>query len=44
MDQEPKSRRSCILDTIGVLVVMVGSLALIWILANGEFISIKFTL
>ena len=44
MEQEPMSRRSCIVETIGVLVVMVGSLVLIWILAGGEFISIKFTL
>ena len=44
MEQEPMSRRSCIIQTVGVLSVMVGSLVLIWILAGGEFISIKFTL
>ena len=44
MEQEPISRRSCIVQTIGVLVVMSGCLVLIWILTGGEIISIKFTL
>ena len=39
MEQEPMSRRSCIVETVGVLVVMVGSLALVWILLGGDFIN-----